>query len=535
MKTRRRGGARPPPAPAPVRDEPMFWNGRRVGLGAIALIVAVIACVLWLQKKPAQKHGPRAGDADDDQTQALAQIPGQSKTPPSDPQAAPPPAPSPSADPPPVIDEVIVEKPEVCAGEENLITVRAHTTNGTNEFLHYVIDGKQGQSVPMTLWRGDHDVQGTHTITVFGRGNSSTTTPLPTYTVDDCRPTYIAAIENRVRANSWADFDFAAKLVGIQRGATDADRKRGAQAIEPPAHPYKVSSYVWNFGDGQTATTFAPYIDHSYEGRTQDSLYSYFIVSVEINGTKGEKTTGRMSLSLINPAFESLKEKGIVEILVSLDPRFPELGSDGRVTQHVKLWHTRPGPVTVERMTMTKYYIEATGESAPVEVDPSSVLGSVVIPAGKDGITTTIYLDVAAEPETFAKTYAILGTSSEGFPASGSFSVMKPPAKPSADSGTAIVDPLMKQKIMLARQMLGKDVVDDEDLWALERQGAFADLKVSPAESAAAAAAAANRPPPGPPPAQQTSTYKGPEVPKSTAEQAATPTGPSGGNAGSGK
>ncbi len=221
--------------------------------------------------------------------------------------------------------------------------------------------------------------------------------------------------------------------------------------------------------------------------------------------------------------------------MISLDPRFPELGSDGRVTQHVKLWHSRPGPVTIERMTMTKYYIEATGESAPAEVDPASVLGAVVIPAGKDGITATIYLDVAAEPETFAKTYAILGTSSEGFPASGSFSVMKPPLKPSADAGTTIVDPLMKQKIILARQMLGKDVVDDEDMWSLDRQGAFADLKVSPAASAAAAAAAANRPAPGPPPVQQTSTYKGAEVPKSTAEQAAQPTAAAGGATSDGK
>ncbi len=308
MKTRRRGRARPTPIPLP--DEPTFWNGRRVGLVALALVAAVVACVLWLQKKPPHRHVAKGGEGDDDQTQELAQIPGQSETPYPETTNVPPPAMPPTADPPPIIDEVIVEKPEVCAGEENLITVRAHTSNGTNEFLHYVIDGKQGQSLPITLWRGDRDLLGKHTITVFGRGNVATTTDLPTYTVNDCRPTYIAAIENRVRSNSWADFDFAAKLVGNQRAPTEADKKRGSPPIEPPARPYKVSSYVWTFGDGQSATTFAPYIDHSYESRTQDTLYSYFIVSVEINGTKGEKTTGRMALSLINPAFESLKEKG---------------------------------------------------------------------------------------------------------------------------------------------------------------------------------------------------------------------------------
>src|SRR5580692_4833270 len=119
MKTRKRGGGRPPPAP--VRDEPMFWNGRRVGLTTMALLAVVVACVLWLQKKPPQKHAPKAGDGDDDRTEALAQIPGQSAASPPEPADLPPPAPPPSADPPPIIDEVIVEKPEVCAGEENLI------------------------------------------------------------------------------------------------------------------------------------------------------------------------------------------------------------------------------------------------------------------------------------------------------------------------------------------------------------------------------------------------------------------------------
>src|ERR1700690_3235282 len=38
---------------------------------------------------------------------------------------------------PPIIDEVTVEKPEVCEGEENLVTVRAHTPDGNDAYLHY--------------------------------------------------------------------------------------------------------------------------------------------------------------------------------------------------------------------------------------------------------------------------------------------------------------------------------------------------------------------------------------------------------------
>jgi len=434
------------------------------------------------------------------------------------------PAPSVAPDPPPVIDEIVLEKKEVCAGEENLVTVKSHTTNNTDPFLHTVIDGHMGTSWPMTLWRDDDgNVLGQHSITVFGRGNVATTVPLPQYEVKDCRPTYIAAIQQRVRANTWADFDFEARVVGIPPAPTEADRKRGAPP-PPVPKPFKPVAFTWTFGDGETATTLTPLVSHSYEGREQNALYSYFLVGVSIRGAKGETATGRMALPLINPAFESLAEKGLVTLLIALDPRFPELGSDGKVTQKVRLWHTQPGPVTIEHASLTKYYRQAAGQTPASDVDVASVLGTTVIPPGKDGITTTVILDPQSEEEIFSKTWALRGTSAEGYPVIGTFSVMIPPPKPTADASTPIFDPLLKQKIMLARQMLGKDTVDDEDLWRLEREGAFANLKVTPQESAAALAAAkAAASQQGFPSPQPTYVPRGPPAPTSTSQQAAQP------------
>jgi hypothetical protein len=133
-----------------------------------------------------------------------------------------------------------------------------------------------------------------------------------------------------------------------------------------------------------------------------------------------------------------------------------------------------------------------------------------------------VVLDPQAEDEVFAKTWDLKGVSAEGYPAMGSFSVMVPPPKPGPDAGTTIFDPLMKQKIMLAREMLGKDVVDDEDLWRLDREGAFANLKVSPADVAAAnSAAIAAAVQAGPPSQPQGPPTRGPAVPKSINEQQA--------------
>ena len=178
----------------------------------------------------------------------------------------------------------------------------------------------------------------------------------------------------------------------------------------------------------------------------------------------------------------------------------------------------------ITRAVLTKYFRQAAGQTTPQDVDVASVLGSATIPPGKDGLTTTVTLDPASEEEVFSKTWALTGTSAEGYPAVGSFSVMLPPPKPGADAGDTVFDPLLKQKIMLAREMLGKDVVDDEDLWRLDREGAFANLKVSPAEAAAAAsaaiAAAVQKGPPGG--AQPTNAQRGPGVvPASTTQQLA--------------
>jgi hypothetical protein len=470
------------------------WQPRRLAIVVIALLAAlVIVAFLRMRKDPAAAAPAVAEEAP--QRHPVEPTLGMVPIAPSalaTASAAPP-------DPPPIIDEILVEKPEVCAGEENLITVRAHTRNGSDEFLHYVIDGQMGQSLPVRLWRDQNGVQGQHSITVFGRGGSMITAPLPQYEVKDCRPKYIVGIQARLMPNTWGEFSLLASMVGVQRAPTDADRQRDAPPMPPGAKPFKAVSYTWNFGDGETATTLAPDVEHSYEGRAQQTLYSYFVVSVEVRGAKGERESGRMALALMNPSFETLKEKGVVTLMVSLEPRFPQLDADGRVTQHVRIWHGQPGPVTIDHVAMVKYFVGASGETAPNEVDAPGVLGATTIPPGKDGITTTVTLDTAAEPDTFSVTYLLRGTSAEGYPAAGSFSVMQPPPRPTADSGAAMVaDPVLTQKILLARQLLGRDTVTDEDLWRLEHEGKFADLKVAPRDLAAARAAAMRAGPPSP-------------------------------------
>jgi hypothetical protein len=416
-------------------------------------------------------------------------------------------------EPAPIIDEVTVEKPEVCSGEENLVTVRAHTRNGTDEFLHYVVDGAMGSAVPVRLLLGESGrVEGQHEIQVFGKTNVAVTVPVPEYKVKDCQPERIVILEPRVAANTWGKFDFVAKVVALP------PRGPGLRS-EGPHKAFVPASYSWAFGDGEAATTASPFTSHDYEGRSQDTLYSYFTARVDVRDASGQVLTGRATLPLINPAFEALARKGIVQLLIALDPRFPELGSDGRVVQGVRLWHTRPAPVTIEAATLTRYFEGAAGETPPQPVDVAALLGATTVPSGKEGITTSVVLDTIADPGVFSVTYRLSGHSTDGHPVMGSFSVMRPPPRPTADNSQPVIDPALKARIVAAREILGKDTISDEDLWQLERQGRFADLPpasdpareaTSPASPASAPARPLARPPAMPLPEPPT---LGPPVP----------------------
>src|SRR5262249_28110951 len=161
----------------------------------------------------------------------------------------------------------------------------------------------------------------------------------------------------------------------------------------------------------------------------------------------------------------SVKYKGVVRLFFDLKPRFPEIGSDGVVRQRVHIFHTRPDPVTITKVTLQMSFDDQS-ERAAEEVDPA-MFGSTVIPPS--GLDAELSIDTHADPRLIAKNYAIEGASGDGLPATGRVSVMRPP-RFSRDTMAPIDDPALQAKIMLAMQILGKQTVTDEDLRELARQ-----------------------------------------------------------------
>jgi hypothetical protein len=250
------------------------------------------------------------------------------------------------------------------------------------------------------------------------------------------------------------------------------------------APSFRPRRFLWSFGDGAHEESREPHRTHSFADRPQDTLYTQFMIKVEAVGEDGRALEGRHSVELLNPAFEAFAYKGTVLLFADLEPRFPVLSPSGVVDQGVRLWHTRPDVVAIGKVTVTTRRLDGQ-RSPPSFPQVSSVLGATVVPPGR-GLELHAVLDTRSEPDTLSRDYSLEGQTQDGHPVRGAFSVMKPPTLPSKERHDPISDPVLLAKVKMAREVLHRDFVTDEDIWMLERAGQFDGLRLdagAPAET----------------------------------------------------
>jgi hypothetical protein len=380
---------------------------------------------------------------------------------------------SPKAPAAPIIDSITIEKDEVCEGEENLVTVKAHTPDDTDAFLHVRIGAASGAAIPLRSYLDDRGRPSARQVSVFGKNNVATMGEVPAFRVKPCPAALGVVIEHRLRPNTTAEFDFDARIVS--RAAEGADRDAGAS--------FRPRSFTWSFGDGTHQSGHEPHATHSFADRSQETLYSPFLIALEVLDADGRLLKGRVSIDLLNPAFEAFAYKGIVVLITELDPRFPVLSESGIVDQGVRLSHTRSDAVAITKITMTTKYEGRGGRSLPSYPDVRSVLGTTEILPGR-GLELRTALDTRLEPDAISRDYALEGRTRDGHPVRGAFSVMKPPPLPTKDRHEPIADPVLLAKVKLARTLLHREFVTDQDLSTLERAGQFATLSIDAGASA---------------------------------------------------
>jgi hypothetical protein len=328
--------------------------------------------------------------------------------------------------------------------------------------LHYVVAGLTGQAVPLVLFPQDEGVLEKRRVSVFGRDNTVTIVDIPPYRLRNCGKQPLIMIEYRARANRPDEFDLTVRTIGADKS-------------------FVVGQYDWDFGDGQHESNRTPFTVHSYRNRGQEGVYSQYLVQVVVKGSHGERYRGRVALQLLNRAYQIKKQRGVVLIEAELLPRFAEIDSYGVARQKVRLFHHEKGLVAVERLMVEKQYVGTASESKLTPIDVEQVLHNTAIPPG-EGITFELTLDTESEPDTAGLNYVLSGHM-DSLVAQGAFSLLRPPKAPTKDEHLPVYEPSLKARIVEARRLLHREYVTDEDLWRLERDGAFRRPEFQPSEA----------------------------------------------------
>jgi hypothetical protein len=376
----------------------------------------------------------------------------------------------------PIIDTVTVEKSRVCVGEENLVTVTAHTPGGTDDaFVQAHVGGIIGGQVPVRGRRPETETDEPTMVSVSGRDHTISVAEVPQFTVEECVVPRQVLVKHRLLANTTDEIELFARVRNV--GATDT---------------LEVQRWEWDFGDGTHATTTSPIAEHDYAGRAQDALTSSFLVTATAIGPDGAKLVGRASVTLVNRAFELLAYKQMIMIETRLTPRFVEVDAAGVARQGVAVWHRYEAPVQVTRLVRTRWLDGGSTSLPPEELDPIAVLGTDRLLPGQ-AIQLARTLDPRETPNAAFDFYLVEGRSDDGISATGGFTVMAPPPLPTPEDNEPVTDPMVAARIMKAMAILKKQNVTDEDLYRLEREGAFADLQPVALAGAPSAAAEPSR------------------------------------------
>jgi hypothetical protein len=422
-------------------------SGKRKALLAVAAFCGLLLALLFLRDgEPPAEEGTALSSL------APAALPSAPVR-----LAAPQPAPArPPSIAPPLFDLVRVEKEEVCEGEENLVTVHAHTGDGNDAFLHYTVAGEAGAEVPVKAYVGRDGKSPQQYAVAFSRNNVATRVPLPAWRVKNCRPARILAVTMRMLPNSVGEREFAATVQTLQ-GDT-----------------FTPSWFEWSFGDGTFDATAGPIAVHDYSRLPQRTAFTDLLVKVKALDGSGQSVEGRYPLHVRNVAFDT-RSRGMATIFAEPSPRFAAPGPDGIVRQKFRLWHAEEAPVQITGATMVRLFLPQGPGSAPrrpepVAIDPARLLRFQEIPAGAS-VEQPLEYDFVADPEVYGVLYQVQGVTAAGMQASGEITLLRPPPRPTPENSLPVSDPAMILKIRRAMAILKQETVSQEDLFRLEREG----------------------------------------------------------------
>lgn len=325
------------------------------------------------------------------------------------------PAPASSAEPVAdvVIDAVHVDKTEVCRGEEATVTIDARAADGDSAYLNFGVVGDAellGPRIPLRLEKS----LGSGGMKVYARGRegSAVLAEVPAISVKDCDAPFTLTI-GYARNVNMPDRAWLSATVFAAKGSK-----------EPPFEPV---AYSWDFGDGTTRETSKPELEHSYEGRVQDTAYSYFLVSVKARDARGRLVRASRSLRFVNMGFDPTGAN--VNVFAAIDTTAPG-------EESISLYHGSALPVVIRRVAVRERASEPGPDeraSAAENYDATKLLGFSEIPPG-ESLRVRSLAALRPRDASTVRVVEFEGESADGTIATGAFTLVAQSQPISTDS-----------------------------------------------------------------------------------------------------
>jgi len=185
----------------------------------------------------------------------------------------------------PIIERVLVDKTEVCRGEENFVHVDVSTIDGTEADLRIWLTGDNylggnltGSRIPVRMF-GAMSVNSPPMVMVAGWGGTHAEQPLPFVKVKECNADPYLEIR-AIRIDGHDLYEFSALMA-----------RQPAREV------------TWSFGDGTSVLSHEATVHHGYDGRRQLSAYAEFLIVATVTDGTGRVLHGYKTLELINQSY----------------------------------------------------------------------------------------------------------------------------------------------------------------------------------------------------------------------------------------
>lgn len=235
-------------------------------------------------------------------------------------------------------------------------------------------------------------------------------------------------------------------------------------------------TFRWDFGDGATTTTGAPFAEHDFADRRQDDIQSNFVVKVDVESSLHGTITGFTNVLFANMSTANKLRVGVITPSIVLGARAPS--DPGTLAWEATARNPEPTTLRLDDVEVTLTACSGD-DTRTFRVPARQVLDDTELAPG--ATKTRAHLPTAdVGPDYCFASFSATGTAPGGFKVDALFGTRLRDDVGAIEYGADTADPELKKRFdrtMRALEILGRGqdggtaTVTDDEIRALQLQG----------------------------------------------------------------